>query len=830
MSENLSIDEIIKRAEEIKAEAERHLREAEKSLDEKARAAVDEVVVDENAVVEKIARTYERIKNEEDDIKEYIPAKKSSAKPFVSAQKTEDAPDDSDVKVIDEPIKEYKPAPEDGKTREVSLPDNDDDIKLVQEDKTSVVPDVKKSGFSLFKRNKSDENTETRRVFVSKPNKDDKNDLEGIPTIVAKEQIFEDEADFEEELGVQIKLDGFDDKIESVPTIDENVAEKILEQRRREKVGKFRLFGPDETDKELGDRDVVTVDYVSKNDKSVFIENLNSKKAAIQIKLIITIILGIPLLLMALFKDNAYFPNFLTSHTVYFITALVLYVCILAVNFNVIIHGLNFKKSINSDLPVCIAAVLILVQTIMFLANQSLWIDNGVLLTSVGVFAVFMSQLGKRQMLIRIIDNFDFITNSSSVYTVEDIANAVDAEIISRGLIDDKDSPFVKTSVKTDFPTNFLEISCKNEPADKTSKILFAIMLLFSIILFAAVGIKDNFNSAFNASLCALSISLPVSSLFLTNLMLTDISYSLDKFGSRVCGCEGALVANSANAMVMEAADLFGKDSCDIHGIKTFNGAKVDDAIIQAAAVIIQTKSPLAHAFDDVIIGKQSILPQVEGITYEDKMGTSAWIYKRKVLVGNRDLLVHHGVSVPKESFEARYTIKGRKALYLAVGGKTIAMFVVSYSADSDLKRELKKLEKSGITIIVKSSDPYINEESIAKLFSLPQGFIRVMNYSAARVYDKYSGLTVEKSPAYVVHNGTALGFVSAMRGAGIIASSKNLISFLLYFCSAIGFAAAAMLSVMGSYNQLTAFNIIIFQLIWSLFVAVISKLRGINL
>jgi hypothetical protein len=289
-------------------------------------------------------------------------------------------------------------------------------------------------------------------------------------------------------------------------------------------------------------------------------------------------------------------------------------------------------------------------------------------------------------------------------------------------------------------------------------------------------------------------------------------------------------MANSANAMVMEASDLFGKDSCDIHGIKTFNGAKVDDAIIQAAAVIIQTKSPLAHAFDDVIIGKQSILPKVEGVTYEDKMGTSAWIYKRKVLVGNRDLLIHHGVSVPKQSFEDKYTFKGRKALYLAVAGKVVAIFVVSYSADADLKRELKKLEKSGVNIIVKSSDPYINEKSIAKLFSLPQGYIRVMNYSAARVYDKYSGLTVEKSPSYVVHNGTSLGFVSAMCAAGVIVSTKSLISFLVSFGCAIGFAVNAMLAIIGAYNRITAVSIIVFQLIWTFFVAVVSKVRGLNI
>ena len=40
MSENLSIDEIIKRAEKIKAEADRQLEAASKTLDEKAKNAI----------------------------------------------------------------------------------------------------------------------------------------------------------------------------------------------------------------------------------------------------------------------------------------------------------------------------------------------------------------------------------------------------------------------------------------------------------------------------------------------------------------------------------------------------------------------------------------------------------------------------------------------------------------------------------------------------------------------------------------------------------------------------------------------------------------------
>ncbi len=809
MSENLSIDEIIKRAQQIKSEAEKQLAAAEKSLDEKAKQAIEEVVVDEKAVAKRIAKAYEQVE-EEEDVKEYIPSK--------AAPKNKEADSGDDVKIAE--------AKATGKTVEmnISTDENDDDIKIA---------DGKTRTFG--NDNRAEEKTIQASFVSTTPNEKAESDLEPIPTIVSAQHVKAfnkdgEEVELEEETGFQIKLEGFDENIDTVETIDEEVAEKELEKRREEKIGKFRLFGPDEAEMQLGDISVAADDYDTESERDSFLERLVSKRTAIMMKLVLTVILFIPLFLLTKFRDSSYFPLFLSTHGTYFGFVLAFYALILLINFNIIAHGFNFKKGINSDFPISVASLGILAHTIVSAVNVGLWYDNGVLLPAAGTFAMLMSQLGKWNMMNRLVLNFDFISNKKSKYTVENITNNVDAEIISRGAVE-KEEPLLKMSVKCDFPTNFLEISCKSEPADKISRRIFFIDIVLCVVLFGALAFFFNdVNTAINISLSALVISLPVASLFITNLLLSDISNQLSEYESVICGYEGAYMTQSADAVVMEAADLFANNACELHGIKTFGGAKVDDAIINAAAVMIQTKSPLAHVFDDIIIGKQSILPKVEGITYEEKMGTSAWIYKKKILVGTREMMMKHDVSVPQESFEKKYTIKDRKALYLAVDGKLKAMFVVSYSADPDLKRELRKLEKSDITLIVKSADPYINEESLRELFSLPEGFIRVMNYSAARVYDKYSNLDVEKSPAYVVHSGTALGFVSAMRGAGILASSRGLISFLVTFGSVIGIVGIALLGFIQAFSEITAFGIILFQIIWTTFMFIVTKFKSIGL
>lgn len=807
MSNNdLSIDEILKEAEEVLNRIGRTTKETIeqiKSVDEPLES-VDDV------------KTYN---SDDKPVREYTPEKKKSDSGAVDS-KTTVAPKISDKTTV---------APK------VS-------------DKTAVVPDGAAVKKKFFKSNSKDVeyNNEPPRIIEkaatikSKSRFDKTSDLQEIPTILAVEELektrimlsretaeteIQNENDYDS--SAQIKLSGFDDEVDEVPEIDEEVAEELLKQRREEKINKFRLFAPEEleTDRKSEAKHILKGDYKDKSEKTQALEKMFKQKKSLQWKLAVNAVLGIMLLVLSVSYGAGYLPPFLSTDIAYYITAMVFYAVIIAVNIGTVFHGFNFRHGINFDFPVSVAVILTFVHTVLFIFKPDLIIDGGGLYPSAAAFALFLNTAGKHRRMVRIIQNFEFLTEAGDKYTVEDIVNEVDASIISRNLL--AGEPLLKYSVKTDFPTSFMEISFADEPADKISKVMGPVMIGLNLVLFIVLGIlNQNWNYAFNVFVAGVIITCPVITLLATNLALSGVSKSLAKNGAMVCGFEGAHMIHNSNALVMEAADLFGARSCDLHGIKTFNGTKIDDAILQTAAVIIKTKSPLAGVFDDVIVGKQSILPEVDGVIYEDKMGTSAWIYQKKILVGTRDLLIHHGVAVPKIEFENKYTRKGRKALYLAVAGKISAMFVVSYSADNNIKKGLKKLEKSGITILLKSCDPYINEENIMEIFDLPEGFIRVMTSSNARIFEKYSNMVVEKSPAYTVHNGTALGFISAVRGSESLVSLENSLSVLVSFGSSIGFGVVALLGFLNGMSQLNALNVIIFQSVWSIFVLIISKIR----
>ncbi|MBR2133553.1 MAG: hypothetical protein IJ851_02465 [Eubacterium sp.] len=810
MSENLSIDEIIKQAEEIR-----------KKVVKQAESTKESIEAGEFSGVEKTIAIPDIKSDEQDDGDMKIAGEEKTN--VIDSEALRHA-DEEKTRVIDQ------------KTRAIEL-----------DQKTGVVGDLKKVKKSYFNSDGKEpvyskrppEMVEKPATIKSKSSFDHTSDLEELPTIVAVDElentriVFNDKQPkpseqntYDSDESDQIVLEGFEDADGKVEKIDERLAEKQLAERRKEKVNKFRLFSPDEVEEEeKTENKLEQEEYTSRDDKTVFREKLFAMKSATTFSALFTFGIGLIVALLTRFQSSAYLPSFLLNDTVFFSVCAVLYFIALVINVKVLVHGFKVKKGINSDFPIAVSNVILFLHTVLLAVDVDMYIDGGALFALVGIFSLFMSQLGKRRMLTRIIKNFEFILSLDELHTVETIANTIDATIISRGVLTGEAN--LKTSIKTDFTTKFLDISSGDEPADNIARVTGSVMFALSFVLFVASSIiEHSIHYGFNIAVCAMAISVPCISLFCTNSTLLNMSKSLEENGAMINGFEGANMVVDANAIVIEAQDLFGARSCEIHGIKTFNGAKADDVIIQTAAVIMKTKSPLSSVFDDVIIGKQTILPEVEDVVYEDRLGTSAWIYRKKVLVGTRELLSHHGVQVPREEFEKRYTRKNRKILYLAIAGKLMAMFVVSYNAEPKLKRALRKLEKSGLTILVKSSDPFINDESIAQLFQLPDGFVRVMSAANGRTFEKYSDMCVEKSPAYVIHNGSALGFVSAMSGAEGLEEARRILSVLITFGCALGIGIVTLLSFMNGLGQLNSINIVLFQTVWCLFIQVLSKLK----
>ena len=158
----------------------------------------------------------------------------------------------------------------------------------------------------------------------------------------------------------------------------------------------------------------------------------------------------------------------------------------------------------------------------------------------------------------------------------------------------------------------------------------------------------------------------------------------------------------------------------------------------------------------------------MENIVYEDGMGLSAWVNKKRVLIGNRALMQHYGVDTPSKDFEAKYCRDHRDILYLANSGELSAMFVLGYSINEEAAEMLRNLIDQNITIAVSVNDPNVTAEKICRLYEFPMEDIRIVPAQTQEALVMYCQPR-ERARAEAAHIGAAPSMVHAVCGADLL-------------------------------------------------------------
>ena len=657
----------------------------------------------------------------------------------------------------------------------------------------------------------------------------------------------------------QIRLSGFE---EAEPEkIDEEVVSEQLLEMRKKKVKQFRLANGDEENDEadiqddFDEQEEITMEeaenedndrpenvgneieeeaevreYIKKEDTPSIRESLKARKAKLTARVfalsaIELILIGIEAISMMTGSDK--FSIFGGDAGMYLGVNAAL--CIVAgiICHSTVVGGLFglFRGKADADTAVSLALIAAVVhEFVMFMFTPDVGSKIHIY-SAVAVFTLLMNALGKRAMVSRILSSFNFCTDDSQKYSVERVRDDEYAFELGHGVIIGE--PDIRYSVRTKMPSRFLELSYSNDPADKLCGKVTPIGLFAAIVVAAAtVFVTHDFSQALTSLAALLCICVPAASLLASNYSLLKTEKKLIENGAMISGYAAVDEYAQTNAIMLDASDLFPKDSCMLYGIKTFNGMRIDEAILDTGAIIIDSGGPLADVFDKVIEGRREILPPVEANAYEDRMGLSAWIHGRRILVGTRELLIQHGIEVQDREAELQYLHDGRKLIYLAVAGQLSAMFVVSYSPFAEIAEQLRRLEKKGITILVRTSDPNINELMLEDYFDLPGSVFKVLSSNAARIYKQFSGKILDSSDAFIMHNGGAAPFLRAITAAAKLKTDFSLSAVLQVIGIGLGFASVALLSLVSGLSQVGMLQLLVYEIFWALLGTIVPRLK----
>lgn len=614
----------------------------------------------------------------------------------------------------------------------------------------------------------------------------------------------------EEEDDAQLSFEGFHS--EETNTVDEKEIEEELNRKRKEKTENFTITGDiteEEKTETSNNRKYGTDEYRTADDKFKVSYYLKKKRNTAVVGAVISYISFVLLMVVSMIAKNA-----TTGGIGYVLVALLLTIIPGAVNFEVLLDGIKAIKgfNFNRNTGCFVALAATLIQQVVFLFSTDPFEKGLSLFAPLAVLVLAFTMTGEFFELKRISDNFLYITRGTDIYSIGPIEKTEAAFEIGRGLL--LDDPSVLSSQKTVFPRRFIELSRKYYPSDDISKRLIPIGLGVSLLVgVISLIVTKHFLSAVSAFSACVCVTVPYFSFVADTIAITKVSKALRKKGGSISGWEAFRQCENANAVVVDSADVFDENGGNVYGIHLFYDIRIDEAIINTAALTIASGGPLGNLFKRVIVGEMSFLPPVDTLAYEDKLGLSAWIFNRRVLVGNGDLLRNHNVEIPDTALVERHLTEGRYPLYLAIDGKAAAVFIVSYDVNGDNARLLKKIERNSISVLVRSDDANITDEMVAKNLSLPRSGVKVLSAVSGDIYMNYKKETTSAADALLLHDGKASSFLYAVKNALSLGDFKQILNTFQICSMGIGVAIVAALSLVSGLEHMNCIQLVFVQL-----------------
>lgn len=583
------------------------------------------------------------------------------------------------------------------------------------------------------------------------------------------------------------------------------------------------IFSKDESD----DSDTVkeenakpVEDYTGEEDeKSIFYElNLNIRKLFMR-SLLSGIIATIVVVLTIVTRI---FPSAICSAipfapAAYAILLFVLMTASLVLNRVAMLSGLSPLVRIkgNSDTAVAVAGAAGMVQIIVsFFCLGDL---NGFYVnyyTVIPLVAFFANNVGKLLMVLRVKDNFCFVSSKGQKYASKIYNNESVARQMMSGTAADR--PIIAYQHKTKFPANFLKISYAPDPSEDLASKLAPITTVASVIIAIMYGIvKMSFADALSAFALVTAVSVPVATLLSVNAPVRKLCKTLLSYGSMLSGYPSVKQFCDSTAIMIDATELFPAESISLEGIKTFEEYAIDESLLCGIAILKEAQNPIANAFDSVVAETNETLPEVESVLYEDEIGLVGWINSERILVGSRTLMEKYSVEAPNIEYEEKYTSHGRQVTYLSRAGRLVAMFVTKYTADPQLKAEMQRAETNGISFLIRTTDYNVTNDLVANLYDLFYRSIKVLPTGLGNVLKEAEDTVEETSRSYLITNGKAASLARAVTGCVKIKHNISLSIIIQLIAVILGLLVASTLSLYAGVGVMGSLEVLIYALFW---------------
>lgn len=615
-------------------------------------------------------------------------------------------------------------------------------------------------------------------------------------------------------------------------------AEKA-EKAEKKKTVKERLFSDYSTAMDygafttVGEEEMQKIeDYETPQDaRAVMVEiNMNIRKLFFRTLIVAIVFIlefGITIL-------QRFFPTILDGiipniDMIYCVTSLILLSICVGVSGVTIKNGLmpllGFKG--NSDTAVAVATVATVSQCVIsFFDCKAFYHGTQSLYVILVVFALALNALGKMIMMLRIKDNFRFVAQDRRKYAATILNDKKNAEKMVRGT--NAADPIIAYQRKTGFYKNFLKLSYAQDPSENMASKFSPLGLVCSVVVAIIHGIMfRSVTGAFSAFAMVACLSVPVACLMAVNVPMRQLCKKVLRSDAMIVGYPAITQFVDTAAIMVDSKELYPRSTVKMVSLKPYVPSPIlESYMLNAAAVLKVANTSLTYVFSEVIDKKDENLPYVDSVKFEENKGIVGWIGGERVLIGGRQLMQKYGIEMPPYEDERPFIEEQRNITYLANAGQLVAMIVTSYSPDDKIKKEIKRLEENGVSIIVRTADPNLTSKRIASDYGIHNGSVKILPNSLGKVCKEAINEKSRRARCYIGTRGKFHSLARAVSGCIKIKSNITLAVVIQVIGLVLGILFTTVVALLSGEQGMGAFELLCFMIFWAVAAIIVPLIQ----
>ncbi len=348
--------------------------------------------------------------------------------------------------------------------------------------------------------------------------------------------------------------------------------------------------------------------------------------------------------------------------------------------------------------------------------------------------------------------------------------------------------------------------------------ILIVCAILMSII--SSIGRRDpaRFFWAFAA---ITTVSTPFFIMLCYGLPFAKITKKLSNLGAAIAGWYAAFSFSGKRNLIMRDNDIFPKGTVSSHGLKVFNDFDLEKVVSYATSIVCEAKSGIASVFEELLKSRYGKRERVSQLMHHEYGGMEAEICGEHVLFGTYAFMTRNRITITEVT-------SAKNTMYLAIDGELAAAFNLKYRMTDEVKYSIESVVKARITPVMASID--CNQTSVMVESELD---VKSGSIDYPRIEERLDFASEEQhleyDPAAFITREGMLPFASAVIGARRLRkiTIRNVI--LSTICAVLGMLLMFYITFVGSYESGNAYNVLLYMLLWTLPIYLLSSRIGIN-